>query len=267
MRGVVCDSRPERTFNVMNESLDALQKTLEPYPWTYNATMIGALLLIAWVANWLTKRVLLRGLRRALHASQVVRESDAQLKVIPRLANVVPALVLWLGVGVVPHLPEEVVLVVRNVCSAFIILTLALAIAKSLDLANQVYERRPDAASKPIKGYLQLLKIVVYAVAAVLMLAALMDRSPLILLSGLGAMMAVLLLVFQDTLLSLVASMQISSNDMVRVGDCSLSSTLISRPWASRSNREARPPPKTRRRQVRRDWPTSNRLARRSLAC
>ena len=203
----------------MNETLDTLQKTLEPYPWTYNITMIGALLLLAWVANWLTKRVLLRGLRHAIQASHMVRESDAQLKVIPRLANVVPALVLWLGVGVVPHLPEEVVLVVRNVCSAFIVLTLALAIGKSLDLANQVYERRPDAHSKPIKGYLQLLKIIVYAVAAVLILATLMDRSPLILLSGLGAMMAVLLLVFQDTLLSLVASMQISSNDMVRVGD------------------------------------------------
>ena len=204
---------------MINETLDTLQKTLEPYPWTYNATMVGALLLLAWVANWLTKRVLLRGLRGALQATHLVRESDAQLKVIPRLANVVPALVLWLGVGVVPHLPEAMVLVVRNVCSAFIILTLALAVGKSLDLANQVYERRPDAASKPIKGYLQLLKIIVYAVATVLMLAALMDRSPLILLSGLGAMMAVLLLVFQDTLLSLVASMQISSNDMVRVGD------------------------------------------------
>ena len=155
----------------MNETLDTLQKTLEPYPWTYNITMVGALLLLAWVANWLTKRVLLRGLRHAIQASHMVRESDAQLKVIPRLANVVPALVLWLGVGVVPHLPEEMVLVVRNVCSAFIILTLALAIGKSLDLANQVYERRPDAHSKPIKGYLQLLKIIVYAVAAVLILA------------------------------------------------------------------------------------------------
>ena len=83
----------------MNETLDTLQKTLEPYPWTYNITMIGALLLLAWVANWLTKRVLLRGLRHAIQASHMVRESDAQLKVIPRLANVVPALVLWLGVG------------------------------------------------------------------------------------------------------------------------------------------------------------------------
>ena len=81
--------------------------------------MIGALLLIAWVANWLTKRVLLRGLRRALHASRAVRESDAQFKVVPRLANVVPALVLWLGVGVVPHLTEEVVLVVAQCLQRF----------------------------------------------------------------------------------------------------------------------------------------------------
>jgi len=60
---------------------------------------------------------------------------------------------------------------------------------------------------------------VLYALTAILMVAALIDRSPLILLSGLGAMAAVLMLVFQDTLLSLVASVQISSNDIVRVGD------------------------------------------------
>src|SRR5690606_18650614 len=57
------------------------------------------------------------------------------------------------------------------------------------------------------------------ALAAILIVASLLDRSPLILLSGLGAMAAVLMLVFQDTLLSLVASVQISSGDMVRVGD------------------------------------------------
>ncbi len=204
----------------MDDTLDMLQKALEPYPsWTYDVTVIGILLLVAWVANWVTKRVLLRGLRGALLASHIGGDHPMPLQVIPRLANVVPALVLWLGVGIVPYLPEDVVTVVRNVCGAFIILTLSLALGKTLDLANTLYERRPDAQSKPVKGYLQLLKIVVYLVAGVLVLATLMDRSPMILLSGLGAMMAVLLLVFQDTLLSLVASMQISSNDMVRVGD------------------------------------------------
>src|SRR5690606_5221555 len=63
------------------------------------------------------------------------------------------------------------------------------------------------------------IQIVVFALAAILIVASLLDRSPLILLSGLGAMAAVLMLVFQDTLLSLVASVQISSGDMVRVGD------------------------------------------------
>ena len=66
---------------------------------------------------------------------------------------------------------------------------------------------------------MQLVKLAVFAVATILVIATLMDRSPLILLSGVGALAAVLMLVFQDTLLSLVASVQISSGDMLRVGD------------------------------------------------
>lgn len=204
----------------MIEHVNALRALLAPYPGAYALVAAGALVSLAWLANWLTKRVLLRGLRRLL-ATLPVGQGDHQvrLRVIPRLANVVPAVVLAAGVAFVPDLPALLVTVVRNVCFAFIILTVALAIAAALDLANEVYQRRPDAADKPIKGYLQLLKIIVFVVAAVLVVAALIDRSPVILLSGLGAMMAVLILVFQDTLLSLVASVTISSNDMVRVGD------------------------------------------------
>ena len=89
-----------------------------------------------------------------------------------------------------------------------------------LDALNTLYERQGDnARQRPIKGYLQLLKIVFWLVAVILVVAALINRSPLVLLTGLGAMTAVLLLVFKDTLLSLVASMQIASNDMLRVGD------------------------------------------------
>src|SRR5690606_17365911 len=89
----------------------------------------------------------------------------------------------------------------------------------TLNIVNVIYCRRPDAHLRPIKGYLQLAKLVMFIITTVLIIAVLIDRSPLILLSGLGAMAAVLMLVFQDTLLSLVASVQISSSDMVRVGD------------------------------------------------
>src|SRR3546814_2999809 len=92
-----------------------------------------------------------------------------------------------------------------------------MAVSKALGLGNQIYERRADAASRPIKGYVQLLKIIVYAGAAILVIAVLIGESPLLLLSGLGAMAAVLMLVFKDTILSLVASVQLTSNDMLRV--------------------------------------------------
>ncbi|MGI9360792.1 MAG: mechanosensitive ion channel family protein, partial [Parasphingorhabdus sp.] len=88
-----------------------------------------------------------------------------------------------------------------------------------LTLVNQLYDRRPDALSRPVKGYIQLLKIILYGGVVLLMIAILMDESPLLLLSGLGAMAAILMLVFKDTILSLVASVQLTSNDMLRVGD------------------------------------------------
>ncbi len=198
---------------------EALQ-WLEQHPQLF--TLIGASLLVlaAWIANWLVKRILLRGLYRALRATALGQDrvlNDS--KVIARLANIVPALILSLGVGLIVGLPAEAVTLVRNVCGAFVVLTLALAISEVLSLVNTLYQRRPDAHLRPIKGYVQVLKIAVFAIAAILIIAALIDRSPLILLSGLGAMAAVLLLIFQDTLLSLVASVQISSNDIIRVGD------------------------------------------------
>ncbi|MEJ6656395.1 MAG: mechanosensitive ion channel family protein [Pseudomonas sp.] len=193
---------------------------LENYPQLYTLIALCLLVIGAWLANWIVKRLLVRGLVRLLQATPV---GKGQLlhdsKVISRLANIVPALILSGGIGLIPGLPETFIIIVRNVCGAFIILTVALAITNALMLANSVYERRPKARHKPIKGYIQLANIVIYSIAAILIIATLIDRSPLILLSGLGAMAAVLMLIFQDTLLSLVASVQINSNDIVRVGD------------------------------------------------
>lgn len=119
----------------------------------------------------------------------------------------------------VPGLPEGAITVIRNVAIAFIILTLALAVNSVFGLIDTLYHRRPEARSRPMKGYIQVTKLAVYIIAIVLIIATLLDKSPVILLSGVGAMAAVLILVFQDTLLSLVASMQIASSNMVRVGD------------------------------------------------
>lgn len=181
---------------------------------------LGLLLLAAWVANFVIKKVLLRGLLRLLRYTPAGKDRQIiERNIVARLANVVPALVIAFGITSVPNLAEELTIVVTNVCYAFIVITIARAISGSLTVVNMLYERQPDAHERPIKGYIQVAKIAVYAVATILMVAVLIDKSPVILLSGLGAMAAVLLLVFQDTLLSLVASVQITSNDIIRVGD------------------------------------------------
>lgn len=193
---------------------------LSANPFLYSLATLTGLLLLSWLGNWIVKRILLRAIFRALRATPVRQlEQEGNLKFIARLANVVPALIISEGILFVPGLPEALTTVVSNVARAFTVLTVALAISHVLTLLNTLYERRPDAQHKPIKGYLQVVKIVVFAIATIMMIALLIDRSPLILLSGLGAMAAVLMLIFQDTLLSLVASVQISSNDIIRVGD------------------------------------------------
>ena len=183
-------------------------------PWLECLIGLSALLAVAALANFIFKKILLR------MAMRVLDHGGPSLgKAIARLTNIVPAMVISRGIGAVPHLPPAAVTVVQNVAGAFIILTIVLALARALDFANEIYQHRPHAANRPIKGYIQVLKILLFAGATILIAAQLMDQSPLLLLSGLGAMAAVIMLVFKDTLLSLVASVQLTSNDMLRVGD------------------------------------------------
>ncbi|MGB3393695.1 MAG: mechanosensitive ion channel family protein [Stenotrophomonas sp.] len=200
--------------------LQQVQQVLEARPWAYSAVMLALLLLAAWLANYVTRRVLLRGLKRMLRMLPS-EEGGARrnLKVIPRLANVVPALVIAAGIALVPGLPPTLLHFITAICQAWVILTVALAVSHTLDLFNGIYERRPDARDKPIKGYLQVVKIVVYVLAGLSIVATLAGVKLLHLLTGLGAATAVLMLIFQDTILSLVASVQISGDGRIRIGD------------------------------------------------
>jgi len=191
----------------------------DAYPWAATIAGLTALVLGAAVALWLTRFVLIRVLRRGLAQAGLGEVGESLRPINVRLARLAPAVVIYQGVLAVPHLAPAAATVIRNVSAAFMVLTVVMAIAAVLTLVNTVYSRRPEAASRPIKGYVQVLKIALFAVGAILVLATLIERSPLLLFSGLGAMAAILMLVFKDTILSLVASVQLTSNDMLRVGD------------------------------------------------
>lgn len=192
----------------------------EQHPWAYSASATLALLVVVWISNFITKQVLMRGVRKLLSRTELGADPNIGIAVIiRRISHVVPALVLSAGIHLIPEITETITIVVSNVCVAYIILTLARAFHAAMHSVNEIYNKQRESHERPIKGYLQIVSIIIYAIAAILIIAALIDKSPVILLSGIGAMGAVLMLIFQDTLLSLVASVQVSSNDMVRVGD------------------------------------------------
>ncbi|VVE39424.1 mechanosensitive ion channel family protein [Pandoraea anhela] len=180
------------------------------------AMLIVAAALTQAVAQFLIVRVVRMVVQRTAN-----RWDDALLahRVFHRAARVLPYLVIQFGIELVPDLPEKAVLVIGNVALATTLLYATLAVAGILDAAQTVYAMSEHARTRSIKGYVQLGKIALYVVAAIAIVATIIDRSPWLLLSGLGAMSAVLLLVFKDTIMSFVASVQLTSNDMLRVGD------------------------------------------------
>jgi miniconductance mechanosensitive channel len=161
---------------------------------------------------------------RALH--KLVRNTGTQWDdqlvkagVFGRIAHVAPAFVVYYGMSFFSELPAQLTDGIRRISIAVMVLVGGLAIVSVLRAAEAIYDSHPEYRQRPIKGYIQVVSIIVYLMAGLLILATLMNRSPWIFVSGIGAMTAVLLLVFRDTILSLVASIQIASNDMIRVGD------------------------------------------------
>jgi miniconductance mechanosensitive channel len=178
------------------------------------------LLLVAIMADLVAKRLLLVVVRMAVTRTRSDWDDAlVEHKVFDRLAQLVPAIVIYFGISLVPDYPDVVEQVVRNVVSAYMILMLVLTVTALMSAANQIYESRPESSGRPIKGFVQLAQVAIYILGGILVIAVLIDRSPVVLLSGLGALAAVLLIVFRDTLLSLVASVQLTGQDMIRVGD------------------------------------------------
>ncbi|WP_171406148.1 mechanosensitive ion channel family protein [Acinetobacter baylyi] len=197
-----------------------VERWIDQYPWLEMLTSLSILILLAILANFIAKQIVVRGIRKAISKIKFLNQSIfAQHSVIKRIANIVPAIVIMNGITTVPHLSEKFIIFTQMGAQAFIFLTIALAISEFLNIFNLVYQRNPNSKNKPIKGYLQLVKLMIFIVCALMVLGTFLKKDVFTLLAGFGAMATVLMLVFQNTILSLVASVQISSYDMVRIGD------------------------------------------------
>ena len=204
----------------LTDLLNSAATSLADHP--FIATMIGVTLLVvvALAADLVAKRQLVRLLRRlALRTRGTWDDALIEQRVFSRFAQCIPAAVVMVGAKWIPNIADGVLRMIENAALAYLALMLTLALGATMSAANSIYEQYPIARNRPLKGYIQIAKIILYSIGAILVISALLDRSPLLLLGSFGALTAVLMLVFRDTILSLVASIQLIGNDMVRVGD------------------------------------------------
>jgi len=198
---------------------------LQQYPILETLTGLVFLVVLAYLADRIAKKFLLNVVQRVVRET-AFRFDDVLLEfnVFGRLAHLAPALTIYYGIGLIP-VPGQVTALVEvdtaitRAAAAVMVLIGVSALASFLTAVAKTYGNSELAEGRPIEAYAQIVKIAVYVVGIVLFIATLSGQSPLLLLSGIGAVTAVLLLIFRDTILGFVASIQITSYDMVRVGD------------------------------------------------
>ena len=173
-------------------------------------------IILSVVGYLITKMIILRILSYYITKNRF-KWDDVLLKrkVFQRMSHIVPAIIVYFFASSFP----EYQVFIERAASSYILLIGVFVIDAFINCVDDVYRGFDISKTKPIKGYLQVIKIFVFVIGAILVIANIIGESPVILLSGIGAMTAVLLIVFKDSLLGLVAGIQLSSNDMVHIGD------------------------------------------------
>ena len=204
----------------MQNFLDQASALLVQYPLLATAVGIVNVMVLAWIADKIAKKVILRTINRLVRET-AFEFDDVLLKynVFERLAHLAPAIAIYFGIRLIPGIPDGGIVIVEHAAAAAMVVVGVSAAVAFLTAVGKTYSTSKIAEGRPIEAYVQVSKIAIYVIGGVVFGATLTGRSPLVLLSGIGALAAVLLLVFRDTILSFVASLQMANYDMIRVGD------------------------------------------------
>ncbi len=197
-----------------------LKNSMMVHPFLSNVCILGVAILGGLLVNLLTRHIVLYGMKIVFQKLPInIPEGKKTLVTIAsRLAYIAPIVVFYVLLDIMDIEPDYL-LRIRKICMALTILCIAGAALSFLNLLALWYRSQPDSQNRSIKGVVQLIQIFVAIGALIIVLSMLVNKSPTMLLSGLGAVAAVLILIFQDTILALVSGIQLSTNHMIQIGD------------------------------------------------
>jgi miniconductance mechanosensitive channel len=183
-------------------------------------TLFAIVILLSIITYFIAKKVLLSTIHQLTKKSKTNWDDRlTERRFFRILSYLVPAFIIYTFAPVVLEPYEQFVAGVRVVLSVYMIAVVIMVVNAFLNAVTDIYEDFTIARHKPIKGYVQVAKIIVYIIGFITIIANLFGQNPLGIIGGLGAFSAVLLLVFKDPILGFVAGIQLSAYNMLRPGD------------------------------------------------
>lgn len=182
----------------------------------YTLVVIG----IAWSIGWIMKMLVLFIIKRIKRFVNVVSISALQgQKIFIKGSDIIPPLVFMVLIPFAFTSDAKVLDIIMKISVIYFIYTVIRASNAVLDFMWHRYDERDNDKNHPLKGLLQISKGLVWLIGLILIGSIILGKSPVVLLTGLGAFAAILMLVFKDSILGMVSGVQLSQNDMLRVGD------------------------------------------------
>jgi miniconductance mechanosensitive channel len=183
-------------------------------------TLVIIVTVLSWVANFIAKFIINTVVTR------IVKRTTSQWddifleqKVFTRLSHLAPALVIWFMAGWALKAYPVWLIIVHKIAYIYMVVAAMMVSLAFVDAWHQIYNSLAVSQHRHIKGYVQLVKILVFVIALLVIVSVVFKKDISTIIASIGAMAAVLILVFRDTLLGLVASIQLSADNMLRVGD------------------------------------------------
>ncbi len=181
--------------------------------------MFLGLLVLAFIVNHAAKRFVLKIVEQ--FASKTASEWDDILvkrKFFRRLSHIAPAIVIYLMVDLA-FTNETIIFIIRRVIEIYMLFMVVLTVDAFIGSVVDIYGKYDESHNIPVRSISQVIKIVIYTLIGVVIISLIIGKSPAFLIGGLGAMTAVLILIFKDPILGFAAGIQLSVNNMVKVGD------------------------------------------------
>lgn len=213
-----------RSTNAISEwSIQLLTDSGIPENWVkyFNLLLLlSVLVLLVFMVQYLTRRILNAVLNRVSRLTGIEFLRHLSERRFPHyLAMIIPFSLVKGSIPIIfDHFPRTMVMVDKLV-DIFLIFYVIWLISSIVNAFSDTLRSRPSLADKPLDSYVQVVKIILYAIGFIVLFSILTGQKPGVILGGLGAASAILMLIFKDTILGFVASMQVSTNDMVRIGD------------------------------------------------